>query len=168
MLVEHFVASHASWREHTGIDADLIDALSCLELKGNVRELKNLLITAQAAKSDRRPLGLKDLPPQVWKQLAQSGFAVAVPDQLAADAVALSTTNAAPMSERHSLALSVAGTQGWNLNRCLSRCEARDRRCGAMRQTRNNQSQAARLLGLTPRSVYNKLRKHHLLHKSGS
>ena len=35
-----------------------------------------------------------------------------------------------------------------------------------MRQTHNNQSQAARLLGLTPRSIYNKLRKHHLLHKS--
>ena len=79
LLVEHFVSAHASWHEHTGIDPDLIDALSCLELKGNVRELKNLLITAQAAKTDRRPLGLKDLPPQVWKQLAQSGFAAAMP-----------------------------------------------------------------------------------------
>jgi len=165
LLVEHFVASHASWHEHTGIDADLIDALSCLELKGNVRELKNLLITAQAAKSDRRPLGLKDLPPQVWKQLAHSGFAAAMPDQLAADAVAPATTNAGKTAEWLSLALSAAVTQGWNLNRCLSQCE-REIVAGAMRQTRNNQAQAARLLGLTPRSVYNKLRKHHLLHKS--
>lgn len=166
LLVEHFVASHASWREHTGIDADLIDALSCLELKGNVRELKNLLIAAQAAKDDHRPLGLKDLPPQVWKELAESGFAVDVPRELTPNAVAPSAPNASPTSEAQSLALSVAGTQGWNLTRCLCQCE-REIVAAAMRQTRNNQSQAARLLGLTPRSVYNKLRKYDLLHKSG-
>jgi DNA-binding NtrC family response regulator len=32
----------------------------------------------------------------------------------------------------------------------------------ALRETRGNQSKTARLLGITPRSVYNKLRKHQL------
>jgi len=165
LLVEYFVASHASWHEHTGIDIDLIDALSCLELKGNVRELKNLLITAQAAKDDHRPLGLKDLPPPVWKELAQSGFAVSAPLE-PAPVAAPSIPKGSPPPEARSLALSAAGTQGWNLNRCLSQCE-REIVAAAMRQARNNQSQAARLLGLTPRCVYNKLRKHQLLDKSG-
>ena len=46
-------------------------------------------------------------------------------------------------------------------NECLSHCE-REIVAAAMRQSSNNQSQAARFLGLTPRSIYNKLRKHHL------
>jgi len=32
----------------------------------------------------------------------------------------------------------------------------------AMERTRGNQSETAKLLGITPRSVYNKLRKHRL------
>jgi DNA-binding protein Fis len=32
----------------------------------------------------------------------------------------------------------------------------------ALQKTCGNQSKAARILGITPRSVYNKLRKHHL------
>ena len=151
MLVEHFVAEHASWRAHTGIDADLIDALSHLELKGNVRELRNLIATALAGKTDRSPLGLKDLPPRVWKELAQAGFA------------APTGTTAPPSMD--SMAIAVTEAQGWNLNRCLAHCE-REIVAAALVRTHHNQSQAARLLGLTPRSIYNKLRKHQLLRKS--
>ncbi len=115
--------------------------------------------TAQAAKTDRRPLGLKDLPPHVWKELAQSGFAAPCADRSR-------RTRSLPqprMLQDSGMAFPCAfrsrSAQGWNLNRCLSHCE-REIVAGAMRQTRNNQSQAARLLGLTPRSIYNKLRKH--------
>jgi transcriptional regulator with GAF, ATPase, and Fis domain len=164
-LVEHFVSAHASWREHTGIDPDLIDALSCLPLPGNVRELKNLITTAQATKTDRLPLGLKDLPSHVWKELAQSGYAGAT-SRTATPAVAEGRAGAdrAPLPELPELALSLTGRQGWNLNSCLSRCE-REIVAAALRKTNNNQSQAARLLGLTPRSIYNKLRKHDLFPK---
>ena len=166
LLVDHFVESHTASHGSTGIDADLIAALSCLELKGNVRELKNLLTMARAAKTDRRPLGLKDLPPQVWKELAQSGFAGAAPTTTLALNTARrpSAGGVAALPEMHALALSVTGQQGWNLNQCLSQCE-REIVAAALQKTHNNQSQAARLLGLTPRSVYNKLRKHHLLRK---
>ncbi len=153
MLVEHFVAEHASWRAHTGIDADLIDALSHLELPGNVRELRNLIATAQAGKADRSPLGLKDLPPRVWKELAQAGFTAA--------------PHAQAQSATDSIAVAMTDAHGWNLNRCLDHCE-REIVAAALARTHHNQAEAARLLGLTPRSVYNKLRKHHLLRKSVS
>jgi transcriptional regulator with PAS, ATPase and Fis domain len=74
LLVDHFVSEHKPWRELTGIDPDLIDALSCLKLPGNVRELKNLITTALAAKTDHRPLELKDLPSQVWEELSLLRF----------------------------------------------------------------------------------------------
>ncbi|HTP98184.1 MAG TPA: sigma-54 dependent transcriptional regulator [Casimicrobiaceae bacterium] len=154
LLVEHFVAAHSSWRAHTGIDSDLADALSHLPLPGNVRELENLIATAQAGKTDRSPLGLKDLPPRVWKELAASGFAPA-------EAKPVDSGVPAPTD---SIAHLLTSQQGWNLDRCLAHCE-REIVAAALVRTRHNQSQAARMLGLTPRSIYNKLRKHQLLRK---
>ena len=161
-LVEHFVSSNRCWREHTGINVDLIDALLSLELRGNVRELKNLITNAQATKTDHLPLGLKDLPPQVWKELArQDCMANTLREAMpAAASVPVGAEHAPPSDDGH-LALSLTGKQGWNLNKCLSQCE-REIVAAALRKTKNNQSQAARLLGLTPRSIYNKLRKHDL------
>ena len=68
-------------------------------------------------------------------------------------------------SDMSLLAQGATQQQGLNLNQCLSLCE-REIILAALREARHNQSEAARLLGLTPRSVYNKLRKHHLLGKS--
>jgi transcriptional regulator with GAF, ATPase, and Fis domain len=163
MLVDYFVSAHEPWREPTGIENDLIDALSCLELPGNVRELKNLITTSLAAKTDHRPLGLKDLPPQVWKELSQSNFADSAAE--ASSSVAANRDaeeDRSTLPDTRSLAISATDRQGWNLNDCLSHCEQEIVKA-AMRRSGNNQSEAARLLGLTPRSVYNKLRKHQLL-----
>jgi serine/threonine-protein kinase PknK len=165
LLVDHFVSAYEPWRELTGIDADLIDALSCLELPGNIRELKNLITTALAAKTDRRPLGLKDLPPQVWKELSHSKFADAAVEALSPVGTSRHAEDDRTPTQMQSLAVSVTDRQGWNLNDCLSHCE-REIVKAAMRRSSNNQSEAARLLGLTPRSIYNKLRKHQLLRKS--
>jgi len=165
VLVNYFVSAHDSWRELTGIDTDLIDALSCLELPGNVRELKNLITTALAAKTDHRPLGLKDLPPQVWKELSQSKFAdSAVEASSPVAAIRHSEDNRSALPDMRSFAVRSTDRHGWNLNNCLSHCE-REIVKAALRRSSNNQSEAARLLGLTPRSIYNKLRKHQLLRK---
>jgi len=48
---------------------------------------------------------------------------------------------------------------GWNLSRSLAHCE-REAVEAAMQRAHGNQSESARLLGITPRSVYNKMRKH--------
>jgi two-component system response regulator AtoC len=49
----------------------------------------------------------------------------------------------------------------WNLTRALDSCE-RSFVEAALQASRGNQTDTARLLGITPRSVYNKIRKHHL------
>jgi DNA-binding protein Fis len=51
--------------------------------------------------------------------------------------------------------------KGWNLPRCLEYFE-RLLLEAALHKTQGNQSQTARLLGITPRSIYNKVHKHHL------
>jgi transcriptional regulator with PAS, ATPase and Fis domain len=165
LLVAHFVSEHEPQRELAGIDPDLIDALSYLKLPGNVRELKNLITTALAAKTDHRPLELKDLPSQVWEELSLSRFADSAPQVSSPVATSRhADDNCSMLPDVQSFALSVTDRQGWNLQNCLSHCE-REIVKAAMRQTSNNQSEAARLLGLTPRSIYNKLRKHQLLRK---
>jgi hypothetical protein len=50
---------------------------------------------------------------------------------------------------------------GWSLSQSIQYCE-RVLLETALHRTRGNQSQTARLLGITPRSVYNKVRRHHL------
>jgi DNA-binding NtrC family response regulator len=49
----------------------------------------------------------------------------------------------------------------WNLARTLQACE---RLCleAALHKVQGKQAHVARLLGITPRSVYNKVHKHHL------
>jgi DNA-binding NtrC family response regulator len=56
---------------------------------------------------------------------------------------------------------SLAEGNGWSLSRSIQYCE-RVLLEATLQKTRGNQSQTARLLGITPRSVYNKVRKHHL------
>jgi len=48
---------------------------------------------------------------------------------------------------------------GWGLSRAVAHCE-KVLLAAALERTRGNQSEAARLLGITSRSVYNKLRRH--------
>jgi DNA-binding NtrC family response regulator len=165
LLVDHFVSGYEPRRELTGIEPELIDALSCLELPGNVRELKNLITTALAAKTDHRPLELKDLPSQVWKELSYSRNADSAVQASSSDAIDRPEADRSMLPDIQPLAASATDRQGLNLHNCLSHCE-REIVKAAMRQSSNNQSEAARLLGLTPRSIYNKLRKHQLLGKS--
>jgi DNA-binding NtrC family response regulator len=65
---------------------------------------------------------------------------------------------------RHDLPSSIASlldVKGWNLARSLHYCE-RLLLEAALHKTRGNQLQTARLLGITARSVYNKIHKHQL------
>jgi transcriptional regulator with GAF, ATPase, and Fis domain len=49
----------------------------------------------------------------------------------------------------------------WNLSRSLQYCERLFLEA-ALHRAQGNQSQTARLLGITPRSVYNMIRKYNL------
>lgn len=155
-LIDHFIQQHDPNACERRIDKDYIDAISRLTLFGNVRELRNLVTASLAMKTDASALGLKDLPPDVWLELLQSGSVKAT-----------MTTDVHPQSSMQFLANRIGEQWEWNLEKCLSEFE-REIVQAAMFQTRNNQSQAARLLGLTPRSVYNKIRKHKLLDRLGN
>lgn len=140
ILVEYFLEKHRALAGGTAPRAqpEFLDALSRLELRGNFRELENLLCQALANRPPGSSLGLPDLTPAILRQLATPG-----------DPVEESTPSPA-----HALG-------DWRLLPFLGHCEKQHLE-NALRHTRGNQARAAQLLGITPRSIYNKLRKYRL------
>jgi DNA-binding NtrC family response regulator len=129
---------------------EFVHALQAVELRGNVRELMNLVHHALANNRNDTNLELQDLKPEVWAELAER---------------ARTSVHASPTPTVHeSIPLSVQGlleTHAWNLRESVDCCE-RILLEEALRKVNGNQSQAARLIGLSARSLYNKLHKHQL------
>ena len=147
LLAEHFIARFSKLRGGAPVpaSAEFISAVSRLELTGNARQLENLIHWILLNKVDGEPLALRDLPPIVWEQLCSE-----------------STATEAPAAQPSGLEPSVLGlllANRWSMARALADCE-RLILNAALEHEHGNQSRAARLLGITPRSVYNKLRKH--------
>jgi two-component system response regulator PilR (NtrC family) len=145
-LIEHFLRKHAnvSGGRARGASPEYIEALARHELPGNVRQLENLVRWSLANKEEAGPLRLPDLPREVWAGLAR--------------APAASETAAAP--ERRFFEELLTQFDG-SLSRSLGFCE-RQLLEAALLRSGGNQTKAARLVGLTPRSIYNKIRKHRL------
>jgi DNA-binding NtrC family response regulator len=159
-LVEHVLRKHESivGGEKIELLEEFVAALAHLEFPGNVRQLENLVRQVLVNKTDSSPLGLTDLPSEIWRRLTDA-------DQ---DAGRPENRSSGPAIEREgksfdfsSQLIDLLNAAGSNLPRSLQRCE-RMLLEAALLRAQGNQSQAARLLGITPRSVYNKLRKHHL------
>jgi transcriptional regulator with GAF, ATPase, and Fis domain len=144
LLVAHFLERDRGARMTAS--ASFIAALSQVDLSGNVRQLENLVRRAVAHAGDDRPLDLEDLPAEVWKELSSRAEAVEA------------SASSARASEWWP---AVLDANGWNLTRSLSACE-RTILQAALARMHGNQSKTARLLGVTPRSIYTKLRKHRL------
>ena len=72
------------------------------------------------------------------------------------------TPHAAPQDLPASM-VRILDRNGWNLARTLHECEQLFLEA-ALHKAHGNHAQVARLLGITPRSVYNKVHKHHLPH----
>jgi two-component system response regulator HydG len=143
-LVAHFARRHGILNPGMPVTwhVEFVDALCQLDLPGNARQLENLVRWALVHNSTGR-LELGDLPPEVWEQLAHKVPPASAAASLPPDPVGLLATN------------------DWNLSRSLDSCE-RSIIATALRVSHGNQSRAARLLGITPRSVYNKVRRHKL------
>jgi DNA-binding NtrC family response regulator len=158
-LVEHFVRKYQSrfGAQPRLIGADFIEGLRGLELPGNARQLENLVHQALANKEQDSPLTLADLPTEVLRQLAEPfepRLALVSPPP-GAEAPTLSAA-------RLSGCLGdILKTHQWNLGVCLRHVE-RSLLEIVMEQVGGRQTEAARLLGITPRTVYNKVRKHNL------
>lgn len=162
-LVRFFVTKHAHAPNDLTIDDDYFAALQQVDLPGNVRQLENLVRQSLANKTTSLPLGLKDLPLETWQQLCKQHVRQAfnrIPE-------GLNNCDNIPRPEVSHKDIGTPWGQilqahGANLSRCLETCE-RELLGAMLRQTKWNQSDAARALGVTPRTVYNKLRKYEIL-----
>jgi DNA-binding NtrC family response regulator len=155
LLTEYFLEKYRTLNATVsviGIGAEFLEALRQLELPGNVRQLENIVRQALARRETNDPLGLRDLSVELLRQLSESAPSPQTAPQIQSE------------FERAEIAKDVVRlleVNEWNLSRSLEACE-RLAMEGAMRRAAGNQSKAARLLGITPRSVYNKMRKHRL------
>ncbi len=162
-LVEYFAEKNrALWPAGSlELGADFLAALAELELPGNVRQLENLIRQALVHKEEGSALHLSDLPTALWQQLTEveSVFPRAsTPREVGPELPKPVLAGVGPTLPLLNL---LAGS-GWNLAASLRNCERLFLEA-ALHQARGNQSQTARLLGISPRSVYNKLRKHQMI-----
>ncbi|HKS28214.1 MAG TPA: sigma 54-interacting transcriptional regulator [Pyrinomonadaceae bacterium] len=166
-LTEHFVKKYrAAYPTGTcAVAAEFVEALMQVELPGNARQLDNIIRQALANKSDDSPLNLSDLPPAIWQELFEQSrrgtHEVEQEGQPAACAEPSGGGAWPPEHDVQSHLLSLLQHNNWNLPESLEQCE-RLLLEAVLDYTHGNQSQTARLLSITPRSVYNKMRKHHL------
>jgi two-component system, NtrC family, response regulator len=163
-LIEHFLMKYRFLRPEgtVSVHPDFIAALAQLELPGNARQLENLVRWALVNKDDDTALNLHDLPLDIWQELSKQGIGPLVPPGPAVAANrGQESTPETQRSDVPASIMSLLDLNDWNLSRSLQYCEKLLLEA-ALQRAQGNQSQAARLLGITPRSVYNKLHKHHL------
>ncbi|MBV8278320.1 MAG: sigma-54-dependent Fis family transcriptional regulator [Verrucomicrobia bacterium] len=154
-LVEHFVHKYQSLAPAPalGVGIDFLEALRQVELPGNIRQLENLVRQALVRKANDLPLSVSDLPVETLLELV--GL-----DEKSQENKPKEVDSIDPQALGTSIGR-LLDASGWNLTRSLEICE-RHALEAAMARTQGNQSQTAKLLGITPRSVYNKLRKYNL------
>ena len=141
-LIQHFVRKHAS--HYRGminrIDPRVIDAIAALDSDGNVRQLENLVRHVLLTKEAGDAIELSDLPRNVISTL------LAAPDNNMEQRVA------EHLLER-------VTRDGLSLQDVLDYCEQLVL-AKALAQNGHNQTKTAQLLKTTPRTIFNKIRKH--------
>jgi DNA-binding NtrC family response regulator len=154
-LAKHFLQKFQTLASTaaTTVGTDFLEALGQVELPGNVRQLENLMRQALVRKATDLPLSISDLPIEILLQLA--GTEVVPGAENPEEASRVDAKTLANSVDR------LLDASGWNLQKSMEVCE-RHALEAAMARTQGNQSQTAKLLGITPRSVYNKLCKYNL------
>lgn len=163
-LIEYFLEKNQLLKS-TGplsVDPDFIAALTQVELPGNARQVENLVRWALVNKDDETSLTLRDLPLDIWQQLSEQE--TCHEGQSAPIREGQSLPQSAPEMPQQpmpSSIISLLDLNGWNLAQALQHCE-RILLEAALHRAHGNQLHTAQLLGITSRSVYNKLHKHQL------
>jgi DNA-binding NtrC family response regulator len=167
-LIEHFLVKYQALKPAgpLAVDPDVIAALTQVDLPGNARQVENLVLWALVNKDDKASLMLRDLPLDIWQQVSEQGgdsWDQSAPEY-GEPALQLPASKSSPQTLPF-LLVNLLDSNSWNLARALQHCE-RLLLEAALHKAHGNQSHMARLLGITPRSVYNKVHKHHL-HRAG-
>jgi two-component system, NtrC family, response regulator AtoC len=152
-LLEYFLQKYQSltFAGAPAAGADFLEVLRQVELPGNVRQLENLVRQVLVRRATNFPLNISDLPVEILLQLLgteKPSGDIKSEQLITVDSKTLLTA-----------VIHLLEANGRNLPRSMEICE-RYALEAAMERTRGNQSETARLLGITPRSVYNKLCKH--------
>jgi transcriptional regulator with GAF, ATPase, and Fis domain len=153
-LVHHFVEKYRLlWqlKGNLAIGDDFVGGLERAILPGNAREVENLVRRALVAWDGSDPLSLRYLPSEIWQEVSSRSEPEVPPAEVVQQATIGSTSlelHAVEYLQRHD----------WNLPHATRYLESVLVR-GALSVSNGNQSEAARLLGITSRSVYNKLHK---------
>jgi two-component system, NtrC family, response regulator PilR len=163
-LIEHVLKTCRGLNPAASLSvaSGFVKALRGIELPGNVRQLENLVRQALVNKYDDSPLNLSDLPIEVWRQLSEQGESRSLQsEQVGEGKESSEQTHETPPQISFSHLARLLHANSWNLSQSLQYCEKLFLEA-ALRRAQGNQSQTARLLGITPRSVYNMLRKYNL------
>jgi two-component system response regulator PilR (NtrC family) len=151
-LIEHLLRKYSSLTQSsvTAVSTDFLDAVHQMKLSGNARQLENIVRRALLNAAGTLSLSLNDLTIAEWQQIAsdENNVAGVVEDQ------------SGPSDSQTGFS-QILDLNNWSLSKSLDYCERGLLQC-ALQFTRGNQSQTARLMGITPRSVYNKIQKHKL------
>ena len=167
-LVRHFVSQYAVEDTAAGIPVsrEFVQALHKVDLPGNVRQLENVVRRAVVTRQEGEPLRLSDLPPELWLQIANANKGTPSPARSAdgSPPVLGDPDEGAPahgQDPRPFDAMSILAASSWKLNGALDLCEQQIL-SAALHASRGNRSRAARMLGISARSIFNKMRKHRL------
>jgi transcriptional regulator with PAS, ATPase and Fis domain len=161
-LIRHFLLKHEGLSRYkpSGIEDEFLDALGRVELSGNVRQLENVIIQVLINKDDGQPLSLRDLPHALLQTLAHAQN----PPEKQDDQPEVCSQRDDQTSRDVRIGSEMARLlreDRWDLSRTLRHCEKSLLRA-ALEITKGNQVRAAQILGVTPRSVYNLIRRHEL------
>jgi transcriptional regulator with PAS, ATPase and Fis domain len=161
-LVRHFVKKYRPPKtpQALAVSSDVIAALKDADLPGNVRELENIICQAILDNNDETQLNLRDLPVSVLRQLSEKGWANYDSSPQPAPSKIQGEEEKESRQFKHDLK-DLLNVNGWNLSQSLQYCE-RILLESALHLACGNHTKTAKLLGISPRSVYNKIHKYHL------
>jgi DNA-binding NtrC family response regulator len=150
-LIEHFLRKYSSLSQSpvSGVNADFLGAVRQMKLSGNARQLENIITRALVNAAGKSSMSLNDLTSAEWQQLSS--------DESSVRAI----TNESDSTSPQTGFAQILDLNDWNLSKSLDYCECALLKC-ALQFTHGNQTQTARLMGITPRSVYNKIQKYKL------
>jgi DNA-binding NtrC family response regulator len=153
-LIRHFVEKHRELAVSSTIEvsSEFVEALAHLDLPGNVRQLENLVRRALLARRDASPLGLWDLPHEVWQELSGS----ALEQSAVVSAPEIGTRDVASIATR---LLDICRSQNCGLPRLMAEVERLILKA-ALEAVQGDLTKAGTMLGLKSRTLYNKRHKN--------